>query len=231
MARVKHYNPETHEWEYADMASPGEKGDIGPAGPAGPAGVDGVSPTVAVTKSGRVTTVSITDKNGTQTKTILDGAAGADGRSIHYLRFNAQHENDTFVGTLVPQTGDLPFKVGDLGISKNGYLYEYTGDNDYGEHNLKYLARVVKDGVDGEDGVSATHSWNGTTLTITSASGTSSANLKGDKGDTGATGPQGPAGADGKTPVKGTDFFTAADKAEMVNAVIAALPVYAGEVV
>jgi hypothetical protein len=47
---------------------------------------------------------------------------------------------------------------------------------------------------------------------------------KGDKGDTGAT------GADGKTPVKGTDYFTDADKAEMVNAVIAALPVYAGEV-
>lgn len=36
---------------------------------------------------------------------------------------------------------------------------------------------------------------------------------------------------DGKTPVKGTDYFTAADKAEMVNAVLAALPVYNGEVV
>ena len=34
----------------------------------------------------------------------------------------------------------------------------------------------------------------------------------------------------GKTPVVGTDYFTAEDKAEMVNAVIAALPVYAGEV-
>ena len=37
-------------------------------------------------------------------------------------------------------------------------------------------------------------------------------------------------GDPGKTPVKGTDYFTAADKTEMVNAVIAALPVYAGEV-
>lgn len=35
---------------------------------------------------------------------------------------------------------------------------------------------------------------------------------------------------DGKTPEKGVDYFTNADKAEMVNAVIAALPVYAGEV-
>lgn len=31
-------------------------------------------------------------------------------------------------------------------------------------------------------------------------------------------------GAPGYTPVKGTDYYTAADKAELVNAVIAALP-------
>lgn len=41
---------------------------------------------------------------------------------------------------------------------------------------------------------------------------------------------KGPKGKDGTSPVKGTDYFTAADKAEMVNAVIAALPVYEGEV-
>lgn len=35
-------------------------------------------------------------------------------------------------------------------------------------------------------------------------------------------------GEDGKTPVKGTDYFTGADKAEMVNAVIAALPTWEG---
>lgn len=38
-------------------------------------------------------------------------------------------------------------------------------------------------------------------------------------------------GKDGKTPVKGTDYFTSADKTEMVNAVINALPKYNGEVV
>lgn len=74
----------------------------------------------------------------------------------------------------------------------------------------------------GANGVSATHSWNGTTLTITSASGTSSANLKGEKGDTGA------AGSNGKTPVKGTDYWTASDKAAMVNDVLAALPTWTG---
>lgn len=44
---------------------------------------------------------------------------------------------------------------------------------------------------------------------------------KGDKGETGETGP---AGDPGYTPVKGTDYWTEADKTEMINAVLAALP-------
>ena len=48
------------------------------------------------------------------------------------------------------------------------------------------------------------------------------------KGDTGATGPQGEPGANGYTPVKGTDYWTAADKAEIVNDTLAALPTWAG---
>lgn len=46
--------------------------------------------------------------------------------------------------------------------------------------------------------------------------------LKGDKGD------KGDKGADGKTPVKGTDYWTAADKTEIVNDTLAALPTWAG---
>ena len=53
-------------------------------------------------------------------------------------------------------------------------------------------------------------------------------------GKDGAPGPQGiqgetgPAGTDGYTPVKGTDYFTEADKTELVNAVLAALPMWEG---
>lgn len=53
---------------------------------------------------------------------------------------------------------------------------------------------------------------------------------KGDKGDRGATGAKGdkgdtgPAGADGHTPVKGTDYWTAEDKAAIVQDVLNALP-------
>ena len=67
----------------------------------------------------------------------------------------------------------------------------------------------------GTDGVSATHSWNGTILTVTSASGSSSSDLKGDKGDQGIQGDIGEKGADGYTPVKGIDYWTEDDKAEI----------------
>lgn len=45
------------------------------------------------------------------------------------------------------------------------------------------------------------------------------------------TGSKGATGLPGATPVKGTDYYTEADKAEMVSAVLAALPVYDGSVV
>lgn len=53
------------------------------------------------------------------------------------------------------------------------------------------------------------------------------AGAKGDKGDPGAKGDKGdpgPQGPAGKTPVKGTDYYTEGDKQEIVDAVLAALP-------
>lgn len=47
---------------------------------------------------------------------------------------------------------------------------------------------------------------------------------KGDPGAPGAKGDPGAPGAAGHTPVKGTDYWTAADKQEIVNNVLAALP-------
>lgn len=57
---------------------------------------------------------------------------------------------------------------------------------------------------------------------------TGPAGPQGPQGETGPQGPQGEAGAAGKTPVKGTDYWTAADKADMVADVLAALPTWEG---
>lgn len=52
--------------------------------------------------------------------------------------------------------------------------------------------------------------------------------LQGEQGPQGEKGDPGEPGADGHTPVKGTDYYTEADKAEMVNLVMAALPTWEG---
>ena len=47
---------------------------------------------------------------------------------------------------------------------------------------------------------------------------------KGEKGDPGIQGPQGEPGTNGTAPVKGVDYYTEADKQEMVQLVLAAIP-------
>lgn len=61
----------------------------------------------------------------------------------------------------------------------------------------------------------------GTGITITN-------NVISSSSSQGPQGEQGPAGADGHTPVKGTDYWTEADKQEIINSVLAALPAAEG---
>ena len=109
-------------------------------------GNDGVSPTVAVSRSGKVTTISITDAGGTKSATINDG------------------ENGTSVT----------------------------------------VANVSESAVSGG------------TNTIAFSDG-KTVNIKNGKD-----------GSNGKTPVKGIDYFTEADQTDVVNSVLAALPTWTG---
>ena len=54
----------------------GERGPQGEKGDTGSPGADGISPTVSVSKSGKITTIEITDKDGTKTTTLKDGEDG-----------------------------------------------------------------------------------------------------------------------------------------------------------
>lgn len=108
-----------------------------------------------------------------------------------------------------------------------------------------------KPGSAGADGITPTIGANGHWYLGTTDTGKPSRGATGAKGDAGATGPAGPAGpagapgkdgangetgpqgpkgdpgtpgAAGHTPVKGADYWTAADKQEIVNDVLAALP-------
>ena len=86
-------------------------------------------------------------------------------------------------------------------------------------------------GVPGKDGhspvVTATKSGKTTTISV---DGTAIATVEdGTDGAPGVAGAPGKNGTDGHTPVKGTDYWTASDKAEIVAEVTAALPKYGGE--
>ena len=78
------------------------------------------------------------------------------------------------------------------------------------------------DGEDGRDGTSVTVS----SVTESTEDGGSNV-VRFSDGKT-LTVKNGKTGADGKTPVKGADYFTADDKTEMINLVLAALPTWNG---
>lgn len=86
------------------------------------------------------------------------------------------------------------------------------------------------DGKDGNTGPQGPKGDTGDTGSQGPKGDTGGTGPQGPKGDTGDIGPQGPNGATGPrgpaghTPVKGTDYWTAADKAEIVADVLAALP-------
>lgn len=61
----------------------GPPGADGSPGADGAPGEDGVSPTVAMSKTGKVTTLTITDVTGEHTEIINDGEDGVDGVSHH----------------------------------------------------------------------------------------------------------------------------------------------------
>ena len=76
------------QWLASLKGSKGDKGDKGDKGETGAAGADGkdgangadgYSPRATVTKSGTVSTITVTDKNGTTTVTVNDGAKGDKG--------------------------------------------------------------------------------------------------------------------------------------------------------
>lgn len=75
--------------EKGDKGDKGEKGDTGNTGATGAQGIQGVrgepgySPTVEISKTGKVTTVTITDENGAHTATINDGKDGTGSGDMH----------------------------------------------------------------------------------------------------------------------------------------------------
>lgn len=178
-----------------------------------------------------------------------DGKDGADGATgLSALTFSGtisrqiEGTNYYLAKTIsfnrTPVKGDYFFARYTTGTYTTGYTYYLAGFtiyNAYDEDNWRCtLGTTVKltgetgetgatgaAGADGEDGITPHIGDNGNWFIGETDTGVAA------QGETGATGE---AGADGYTPVKGTDYWTEADKAEIVAATVAALPVYGGEV-
>lgn len=87
----------------------GETGATGPQGPAGADGADGadgISPTVEVSKSGKITTITIVDAAGTHTATINDGADGSGTGDMVRATYDA--DDDGIVDDAERLGGQLP---------------------------------------------------------------------------------------------------------------------------
>ena len=104
---VEHgYENSEDEWL---LSLKGEKGDTGERGEKGDAGVDGkdgFSPIANVVKDGSITTITITDKNGTTTVTLTEGAAVdlAPYAKVTYVDEKVQELSDSLTYTLQEHT-------------------------------------------------------------------------------------------------------------------------------
>lgn len=92
--------------------------------------------------------------------------------------------------------------------------YQIALDNGFSGTEYEWLESLQ--GPAGSDGITPAIGENGNWYLGTTDTGKPSRGEKGDKG------------TDGYTPVKGTDYFTESDKAELVNAVLMAMPVAEG---
>ena len=166
---------------------PDENGNVevqGGSGGSGEPGADGFSPIANVTQTASGAVISITDKSGTTTATIANGKDGEDG----YTPVKGKDYTDGQNGVSATH-------------SWNGTTLTITSASGTSSANLKGEKGDKGDTVKGDDGISPTvavsKSGKVTTISITDKNGTKTATVND--------------GADGKTPVKGTDYVDGKD--------------------
>lgn len=152
--------------------------------------------------------------------------ADADGKQITSPRFALIVENVLYSDDEVESTNEFTklqealAKVSGLDSAsiamrvEGGYI-QYSTDNGKTWVNLIAESDLKGDkGADGKDGITPHIGENGNWYIGNTDTGKPSQGAQGVKGDTGTPGKD---GKDGHTPVKGTDYWTASDKAEIVN--------------
>lgn len=159
-------------------------------------------------------------------KAVLDKFAETDGKPTYDGKVlggggASTAEDVSYTNTQLPNVANVKMALDELVPKSHTHDNKDTLDKlSDSNGKLQYNGSDVGlKGADGADGITPTIGANGNWYLDTTDTGKPS---RGEKGDTGA------AGADGYTPVKGTDYWTAADKAEIVADTLAALPTWTG---
>ena len=178
----------------------------------------GFSPSASVEQTDTGATVTVTDESGETTAEIRNGTDG------HSPEVTAERTtgglvvfvDDVEIGTV--NDGYTPQKGTDYFDGEPGHspviTAKRTGSKETTVYSDGVQIAMILDGIDGADAISpvANVEKSGKTATITM------------KDKTGATTATITDGQDGYTPQKGTDYWTTADKAEIVQDVLDALP-------
>ncbi|MBR2715466.1 MAG: collagen-like protein, partial [Ruminococcus sp.] len=165
-------------------------------------GEDGISPSITVSKTDGGTVLTIVSDAGIQKTTILNGDDGNDGTSISIDNINESADDD---GNNI-----ITFSDGNTLSIKNGSKGSQGEKGEKGDKG--------DTGAQGKDGSSASitvsETSTGYRLLVSNEGGSGGANVSqvflnhGEKG------------ADGYTPIKGVDYYTEDEKAQLVNEVI-----------
>lgn len=177
----------------------GSQGPQGVKGDTGPKGADGKSPTVSVSKSGNVTTITVNNPDGTKTsQTVKDGTNGTpgkDGATGKTTYFHVKYSNDggkTFTSNSGETVGDYIGTYTDFVEADSTSVSSYTWAKIKGAQGDRGAT-----GATGERGPQGVQGLKG------DVGPQGPQGLKGDKGATGAQGPQGIQGPQGVQGVKG----------------------------
>lgn len=229
---------------------------VNPDGGGSEAGADGFSPIANVTQTNSGAVISITDKNGTTTATIVngkdgnpgkDGSPGSAGKDGTSVTVKSVSESTADGGSNVVSFSDgktVTIKNGSKGSTGETGPQGPKGDSIKGDTGSRGPG-ILKVSTTPSSYTTATGGQTPTkrmSLSTIKSEASVSEVMAGDiisysyylypiyyvdstyAYTKSGTSIRGAAGSAGKTPVKGTDYYTEADKAEMVEAVIAALP-------
>lgn len=171
----------------------------------------------------------------------LQGPAGQDGKQGEQGKQGERGEGFDilgYYGSLTALQAAVPSPdVGDaygVGTAAPYDIYIWDPVSGSWKNNGPLQGARGEQGEAGKNGKSLEFVWSGTRLGIRQEGGNYQyVDLQGpagQDGQEGKQGPTGPAGDPGYTPQRGIDYWTSADRQSMVQDVLAALPVYQGEV-